>query len=519
VARLGAGGNGDRFESNQFYEQIIQSAQEGVIVFDGELRYVVWNPFMEQFMGVSARDVIGKRTIDVFPQLAEVGILDAQTRALAGESLVLPDVLVMSPHSQQRYWFSVHYSPLRSPSRQIVGVICIVRDITERKGVEEQLRQAQKMEAVGRLAAGIAHDFNNLLTAINGFTAIALGSLDAVSGIRAPLLEVLKAGERAAGLTRQLLAHSRKQVVAPRVWDLNTIVAELDTILRRLLGEDVELVSMLGPAPQLVRVDRSQVEQVILNLAVNARDAMPGGGRVRIETGTVHLNEAIVHMHGRVAPGAHVVLTVGDTGTGIPQDVLRNIFEPFFTTKGLGKGTGLGLSTVYGVVQQSGGNVLVETEQVLGATFRVYFPLAAPTPTEEAAARLQASRSLRGRETILVVEDESLVREFTAHILKDMGYQVHTACNGRDALQILDHTASNVDLVVTDSVMPDIGGRELERSIRARSSKLPVLHMSGYDPTTVSEGTIPEDYLQKPFTPSELLDKVRNLLDRSATPE
>jgi nitrogen-specific signal transduction histidine kinase/CheY-like chemotaxis protein len=398
-------------------------------------------------------------------------------------------------------------------------VICIVRDITERKGMEEQLRQAQKMEAVGRLAGGIAHDFNNLLTAINGFTAIALGSVDVTSGIRAPLLEVLKAGERAAGLTRQLLAHSRKQVVAPRVWDLNTIVGEIGTMLRRLLGEDVELISMLAPTPQMVRVDRGQVEQIILNLAVNARDAMPGGGKVRIETGTVHLSEATVHLHGRVDPGAHVVLTVSDTGTGIPQDVLRHIFDPFFTTKGLGEGTGLGLSTVYGIVKQSGGNVLVESEQGLGATFRVYFPLAAPTPAEETMARQQASRSVRGRETVLVVEDASLVREFTAHILKDMGYQVHTACNGRDALQLLDHTASNVDLVITDTVMPEIGGRELERSIRARSSKLPVLHMSGYDPATVSEGTIPANYLQKPFSPSELLDKVRELLDRSTTPE
>ncbi|HEX2880372.1 MAG TPA: ATP-binding protein, partial [Polyangiaceae bacterium] len=416
-------------------------------------------------------------------------------------------------------WFSVHYSPLRSQNRQIVGVICIVRDITERKGVEEQLRQAQKMEAVGRLAGGIAHDFNNLLTAINGFTAIALGSLDAASGIRAPLLEVLKAGERAAGLTRQLLTHSRKQRVAPRIWDLNTIVAEIDSMLRRLLGEDVELVSMPSLTPQLVRVDRSQVEQIILNLAINARDAMPGGGKLRIETGTVHLDEAIVHLHGRVEPGVHVVLTVGDTGTGIPEDVLPHIFEPFFTTKGPGEGTGLGLSTVYGVVQQIGGNVLVETEQILGATFRVYFPPAVPTRVEQTMANQQASRSLRGREIVLVVEDEGLVREFTAHILKDMGYQVHTARNGRDALHVLDHTAPKVDLVITDTVMPDMGGRELERSIRTRSSELPVLHMSGYDPTTMSEGTIPGDYLQKPFSPSELLDKVREILDRSATPK
>jgi PAS domain S-box-containing protein len=507
-------------DSSQFYRQIIRSAQEGVIVFDAELRYVVWNPFMERVMGVLANELLGKQTMEVFPQLEAVGVIGAQQQALAGQSRVLPDVCVTSPQDQRRYWFSLHYSPLFSAEHEIVGVICIVRDITERKRVDEELRHAQKMEAVGRLAGGIAHDFNNLLTAINGYASLALEAKGSPTQLREWLHEILKAGERASGLTQQLLAHSRKQVLAPAVWKLSTIVSEVQGMLRRVVGEDFPVVSALDESTGWVMVDRGQLEQIILNLAVNARDAMPGGGTLTLETKNVLLNTAYVQTHSGAKPGPHVMLAVSDQGNGMAEEVLAHLFEPFFTTKEPGKGTGLGLSTVYGIVQQSGGSIEVQSALGSGSTFRIYFPEASAVSEGAAATPVESIVSLGGSEAVLVVEDQDFVRDLTLQILKGAGYSVYSASNGEQALRLLNSGGLAVALVITDIVMPEMGGLELSRRLREQPNSPGVLYISGYpDSGTETTDAISSRYLQKPFSPSDLLVKVREILDhRHAKP-
>jgi PAS domain S-box-containing protein len=499
--------------SSELYEQVVRSAQEGVIVFDVERRYVVWNPFMERAMGVLASELLGKRTEDVFPFLECVGIVEAQLRALEGESIVLPDVPIMPPASGRRHWFSLHYSPLHDLRGGIAGAICIVRDITERKSVEEQLRQSQKMEAIGRLAGGVAHDFNNLLTAINGYAAIALEGTPADSGLREPLNEILSAGERAAELTRQLLAHSRKQPVAPQIWDLNEIVSNIEKMLRRLLGEDVQLVTALDRHIGAVRVDRGQIEQVLMNLAVNARDAMAAGGTLRIETRAVSLDNAQTQLHPDARPGPHSMVTVSDTGAGMSEEVMARLFEPFFTTKEPGRGTGLGLSTVYGIVKQSGGLITVDSEPGHGSTFRVFLPAAEPVDREVGLSLPQAASASPGHEAVLVVEDQEVVRALVSQVLRRRGYEVHAASDAAEALRLLA-AGLDVALVVTDVVMPDMSGRALGRRLRESFPTLPVLYTSGHPLANVVDEDIPAHrFLMKPFSPVELLRKVRQILD------
>jgi PAS domain S-box-containing protein len=501
------------FGSSELYQQVVRSAQEGVIVFDAERRYVVWNPFMERAMGVSAAQLIGKRTEEVFPFLERVGVVEAQLRALAGESIVLPDVPITSPASGRRHWVSLHYSPLHDERGGIAGVICIVRDITERKSIEEQLRQSQKMEAIGRLAGGLAHDFNNLLTAINGYAAIALEAVPEGSGLREPLNEILGAGERAADLTRQLLAHSRKQPVAPQIWHLNGIVSNIEKMLRRLLGEDVQLVTAHDEQTGAVRVDRGQIEQVLMNLAVNARDAMAAGGTLRIETRSVFLDEAQTQLHPQARPGPHAMLAVSDTGAGMSEAIMARLFEPFFTTKEPGKGTGLGLATVYGIVKQSGGLITVESEPGHGSTFRVFLPVVEESDGTAARPLPPSVSASRGHEAVLVVEDQVVVRALVSQVLRGRGYEVHTACDAAEALRLLA-AGLDVSLVVTDVVMPDMSGRALGRRLRESFPALPVLYTSGHPLSKVVDEDVPANrFLSKPFSPAELLAKVRQVLD------
>ena len=391
-------------------------------------------------------------------------------------------------------------------------VIAIFRDITDQKTLEKQLRQTQKMEAVGQLSGGIAHDFNNLLGVIIGYSEILEQRLAPDDPLQKECLQIKKAGQSAASLTRQLLAFSRQQVLEPRVLDLNSIVLNVEKMLRRLIGEHIDLRTQLDPALGSVKADQSQIEQVIINLAVNARDAMTQGGKLIIETSNVILDEDYARRHSPQLPGPYVLLSVADTGIGMDAETQARIFEPFFTTKELGKGTGLGLSTVYGVVRQSGGHIWVYSEPGHGTTFKVYLPRAGQT------ARLQQSpaspaESLRGSETILLVEDEEALRGLTRSLLENSGYTVLEAELPEAATEIAQQHRGTIHLLLTDMVMPGMNGRDLAANLAAMRPEMKVVYMSGYTGFTHAGLADPEiSLLAKPFNRETLLRKVREAL-------
>jgi CheY-like chemotaxis protein len=374
------------------------------------------------------------------------------------------------------------------------------------------------MEAVGYLAGGVAHDFNNLLTIISGYSEILLPGLPPEDPRREMVAQIQQAGERAAALTRQLLAFSRRTVLEPKILDLNELVRENEKMLRRLIGEDVQLATQLDPALTPVRVDPGQIGQVIMNLAVNARDAMPTGGKLTIETGNAALDEAFAAMAPEARPGRHVLLAVTDTGVGMTPEVRARIFEPFFTTKGPGRGTGLGLATVYGIVKQSGGFLTVHSEPGHGTAFKIYLPAvtgAAPTGKSSQGTRLLA----RGNETILLVEDEDVVRTMIRVVLQDAGYVVLEASRGDVALRLAEEHVGPVHLLLTDVVMPQMGGRQLVERLAPLRPGLKVLYLSGYtDDAVVRHGVLQAEvaFLQKPFTMAALTNKVRQVLDEEA---
>ena len=411
-------------------------------------------------------------------------------------------------------WIEQHYVMVREQGR-LLAIECIARDITARRQLEAQFLQSQKMEAVGRLAGGVAHDFNNLLTVINGYSAMALETLGEFDPLHEEMHEIYKAGERAASLTRQLLAFSRRQALAPRTLDLNLIVTEMDRMLRRVLGEDVVLSTTLEAALEPFQADAGQIEQVILNLAVNARDAMPEGGRLLIETGNAILDESYSRQHNAVAPGTYVMLAVTDTGCGMDAETQAHIFEPFFTTKGEGQGTGLGLSMVFGIVKQSGGDIWVYTEPGKGTTFKLYFPVASDHPAQ--AELGPSARPSTGSETILLVEDEEGVRNLIRTSLQRAGYTVLEARDGNEALLLYERHAGSIDLILTDVVMPQMSGRELAERFAAMRPDVRLLFMSGYTARAiVQHGGLDSQtpFLAKPFTPATLTAKVRETLDR-----
>jgi len=397
-----------------------------------------------------------------------------------------------------------------------VGWQGVILDITETKRLEEQLRQSQKLESVGRLAGGIAHDFNNMLTAIIGYSELTLRALEGDHPLRRNIEEIKKAGERSALLTHQLLAFSRRQVLQPVVLDLNEVITDTTKMLERMIGEDVQLVIALEPKTGLVNVDPGQLSQIIMNLAVNARDAMPQGGRLTIETANICLEPDDAREKVGILPGAYVVLAVCDTGHGIDDKILQHIFEPFFTTKNIGKGTGLGLSTVYGIVKQSGGNIEVDSKVGAGTTFRIYLPRVAEQ--SEAAEIKDTSAELpSGTETILLVEDEELVRNLSREILETCGYTVIEARNGLEALEVCENGGCKIDLLMTDVVMPQMGGRELAEKLTEKLPNLQILFTSGYtDDGMARHGGVTEtstNFIQKPFTFDALAHKVRELLN------
>jgi PAS domain S-box-containing protein len=419
-------------------------------------------------------------------------------------------------HREGKYlWTRGELRLIRDAAGRPVEAVGSWSDITERRQLEEQFRQVQKMEAVGQLAGGIAHDFNNLLTIINGYSEILLDTLTRSDPSRELVDEIHKAGIRSAGLTRQLLAFSRQQVLAPQVLDLNNVVTDTEKMLRRLVGEDVQLAIVLAPALWPVRTDPGQIEQVMMNLAVNARDAMPRGGRLTIETRNVELDAEYSRTHADASPGSHVLLSVSDTGSGIPPALKAKIFEPFFTTKGPGKGTGLGLSTVYGIIKQSGGHVTVYSEIGVGTSFKVYLPRAERV-IEKVKGQSGIRNLRRGTETILLAEDEEGVRALTRHVLVGCGYTVLEAADGDDAVRVAAGYAGTIHLLITDVVMPGTGGRAMAEQICELYPEMRVLFVSGYtDDAVIRHGVLREgvNFLQKPFSPMMLSFKVREVLD------
>jgi len=403
------------------------------------------------------------------------------------------------------------------PGRDARLVMCT--DVTERTKLQEQLLQSQKMEAIGQLAGGIAHDFNNLLTVVTGYSSILLSDLPTDDPTRDDVEQIQSAAERATALTRQLLAFSRRQVLQPRVFDLNVLIGETGRMLRRLVREDIQIVVNLAPELWHINADPHHVEQVILNLALNAQDAMPSGGRIQIETSNVVLDDENSFLHAEAKPGAYTVLSCTDTGTGMAPEVRTRVFEPFFTTKPKGKGTGLGLATVYGTVKQSGGYISVYSEAGHGTTFKIYFP------SDDSPAEVEPTISL-GTElpdaesgmTILVADDEDAVRKAVCRILVRFGYKVLEAENGAVALGILDSYTGPIALVLSDLVMPVMGGREIVSGLRERGSNIPILLMSGYNENAALsnmglEHSVP--FLNKPFTPESLIGKVREVRARA----
>jgi PAS domain S-box-containing protein len=393
-------------------------------------------------------------------------------------------------------------------------LVTALRDITDRRLLEDQFRQAQKMEAVGRLAGGVAHDFNNLLTVITSYADLVYEEMTPADPRQPDVDQIRKAADAAAALTRQLLAFSRQQIIQPRPVVLEEIIGSAQRMLKRLIGEDVELESVLQSPPSTVMIDAGQLEQALMNLVVNARDAMPTGGKLTLETSRVMLNESYAATHVPTIPGRYAVLAVSDTGIGMDKETRARIFEPFFTTKETGKGTGLGLAMVYGIVKQSGGFIWVYSEQGRGSTFKIYLPLIVDEPSDADAGRVTETR--HGSETILLVEDSPAVRAAARQILERYGYHVLEASSATEALDIVARARGVIDLLVTDVVMPGISGRELAERLQIVRPELKVLFMSGYtDDAVVRHGVLASEvsYLQKPFSPDALARKVREVID------
>ncbi len=508
-------------ESEARFRQLAASVREVFWMTDVEKGQMVYiSPAYESIWGrscealyASPRDWVAA----LHPEDRE-RVLEAATTRQA-EGTYDEEYRIVRPDGTVR-WIHDKAFPVRDEGGRVVRVAGVAEDVTARRELEAQLRQSQKMEAVGRLAGGVAHDFNNMLSVVLGYADLALGDLRPGEPLRDDLVEIKKAGQRAAALTHQLLAFSRQQVLTPRVLDLAEVVAGTERMLRRLVGEDVELTLLAATGACRCKVDPGQVEQVVMNLVVNARDAMPRGGRLTIETCAVDFDEGYTREHLDVAPGAYVMLSVSDTGCGMDAATRSRIFEPFFTTKEKGKGTGLGLSTVFGIVKQSGGHVWVYSEPGAGTTFKVYLPRV-QEESNAAAPRAAQAEAVGGSETILLVEDEEQVRAFALVVLRRAGYRVLDAANGGEGLLVGEQEGERIDLLLTDVVLPRMSGRQLVERLSPSRPEMRVIYMSGYtEDAVIQHGVLHSGvaFLQKPLTPAALLRKVREVLDAPQTP-
>ena len=503
-------------EAEEKYRGIFENALEGIFQSTLSGDFITANPAMARILGYDSPFELLESTRDKEHQLH----VEPERRAEMMHLLELNGKvdgieITLYRRDGSKILVSESARAIRSINGSVLYYQGIIEDISERKDLEQQLLQAQKMEAVGRLAGGVAHDFNNLLTAIIGYGQLSLANVAVDDPTHTNIQEIIAAGERAASLTRQLLTFSRKQVLQPAIVDLNRIISETRRMLQRLIGENINIVNLTDPLLGSVKADPGQIEQVILNLAINARDAMPNGGKLTIETHNAEVDEAYACSHPGVAPGPYVVLTVTDTGCGMNADVKSHIFEPFFTTKEAGKGTGLGLSTVYGIVKQSSGDVVVFSEPGLGTSFKIYLPRLADSSVPEVQSREDDSIA-RGSEIILLTEDEQIVREVASHVLRELGYCVLETSGGEEALAVAGQYIGRIDLLLTDVVMPGMSGNELASRIKAIRPDTKVLFCSGYtDDAIVHLGVLDRTiaFLQKPFAPSSLARKVREVLD------
>lgn len=495
---------------------LVESSDDAIVSkdLDGTIR--TWNRAAERIFGYTAEEMIGDSVFRLIPPELHEEEHSLLNRIRRGEHIAHYETTRVRKDSR-RILVSLTLSPVFDSAGRLIGASAIKRDVTSQRAMENQLQQAQRMEAVGRLAGGIAHDFNNLLTVISGLSIMTAQRLLEGSAERQNMDQVIRAAERATALTRQLLTFSRRQMAEIRIIDLNEILNGLETLLRRLIGEHITLHMARAREVGRMRGNQAQLEQVVMNLALNARDAMPQGGTLWLETRNVEVTDLIGREQLRLAPGPYVVLSVSDTGVGMDAVTQANIFEPFFTTKSPGEGTGLGLATVYAVVQQVGGAIYVYSEPGLGSTFKVYFPRV-DVPLEGDGARRQVGY-LIGRPsrdaTVLVVEDEAGVRSFAAQVLSQAGYQVLQAANGEEALAVASELGARISVLLTDVVMPGINGRVLSERLRALQPDLAVLYMSGYTEDMVLRAGVVADssnFIQKPFTPESLLARVRTAL-------
>jgi PAS domain S-box-containing protein len=494
------------------YQTLMQHANDAIFIVDPAGPVLEVNRQAEEMLGRPSTEIVGRLYTDIVSPASHDDAVAQFQRLLSVGTVHANDIHLR--HSDGRQ-VCADFSASLVPVRGEPVVLAIARDVTERNRLERQFQQAQKMEAVGQLAGGVAHDFNNLLTAILGYSELLLQTLPEDDGRRQDVEEIQKAGQSAGSLTRQLLAFSRKQILEPVVLDLNAVVANLDRMARRLIGEDIEIITHLDPELGRVKADAGQIEQVLLNMAVNARDAMPEGGTLTIETANVELDEQYAQTHPGTAPGHYVVLALSDTGHGMDEQTQSHLFEPFFTTKEKGKGTGLGLATVYGIVKQSGGSIWVYSELGQGTAFKVYFPrvegVAVPLVTAGSSVQSPA-----GTETILLVEDAGGLRKLARKILERYGYTILDAPNGDEALRICEQHQGTIHLLLADVVMPGMSGRALADRLALLHPATKVLYTSGYtDNAIVHHGVLTAGtaFLQKPYAPEALARKVRDVLD------
>jgi PAS domain S-box-containing protein len=506
-------------EQSQLLNSILESMGDGVIVTDRQGRLLLVNPQAEKLFGMPGPSMLSPewaQSFGVYQADGKTLLAPEQNpllRAVTNEETSEIEVVVRNRATSGTV-LAIHASPLRDSEHGVLGGVALLRDVTRQTQLEQQLMQSQKMEAVGQLAGGVAHDFNNLLSVIQSYGQLVLRGLPEGDPSREDLGQLLTASQRAAALTRQLLAFSRRQVVQPRLLQVNDVVTEVEKMLRRLIGDDISLVVALSPDLGIVRADPGQLEQIIVNLAVNARDAMPGGGTLTIETANVMLDASYASAHVGVKPGEFVMLAASDTGVGMDDTTRERVFEPFFTTKEVGKGTGLGLSMVYGIVQQSGGCIWVYSEVSRGSSFKLYFPRvdghADASPLSEPSAQSAAQIG-----TILLVEDNDAVRLVAARILRDRGYTVVDTGRVDDARAYCARAGSTFDLLVTDVVMPGTSGPKLAEELTAAYPRMRVLYMSGYPGAAIVQGGAlgaGVAYVEKPFTPTSLVEKVQQVL-------
>jgi PAS domain S-box-containing protein len=497
------------------YRGLLEAAPDAMVVVNQGGEIVLLNVQADKQFGYSRDELVGQKVKNIIPEGFAERLISDSTRSAAdalAQQIGTGIELIGRRKDGSEFPIEIMLSPLESAEG--ILVTAAIRNISERKQLEQQLRQAQKMEAIGRLAGGIAHDFNNLLGVIIGYSEIFEERLGLNDPLRPKAEQIRKAGERAAALTRQLLAFSRKQVLEPKVLNLNAVVADTLKMLQRLLGEDVELIAVPGPELGRIKTDQGQIEQVIINLAVNARDAMPKGGKLTITTVNEELDEVYARQHPAVVPGSYVMLAVSDTGCGMDLQTQTHIFAPICTTKEIGKGTGLGLSTVYGVVKQSGGHIRVYSEPGRGSTFRIYLPRIAEAVTPSDPGK-GGSEIGRGWETILLVEDAQPLRALARELLEDSGYTVLEAANGADAMHVAGQHLGPIHLLLTDVVMPEMDGPKVAEYMTRTYPGIKVLYASGYtDDAIVHHGVLDSGIalLHKPFTRAALTSKVREVL-------